>query len=85
MATADIFFLSTLQLFSFLMTVLSRSFEFQADAFAKKLGFAAHLRLALVKLHQDNLGFPVSDKLFSAYHYSHPPLIERLRALEKTD
>ncbi|XP_068698816.1 CAAX prenyl protease 1 homolog isoform X2 [Montipora foliosa] len=69
------------ELLGFLMTVLSRKFEFQADEFAKGLGFAAYLRSSLVKLHKDNLGFPVADKLYSAYHYSHPPLIERLRAL----
>lgn len=63
------------------MTVLSRKFEFQADDFAKSLGFATYLRSSLIKLHKDNLGFPVADKLYSAYHYSHPPLIERLRAL----
>jgi len=63
------------------MTMLSRRFEFQADAFAKELGFAAHLKSSLIKLNADNLGFPIADKLYSAYHYSHPPLIERLRAL----
>lgn len=63
------------------MTMLSRRFEFQADAFAKELGFAAHLKSALIKLNTDNLGFPIADKLYSAYHYSHPPLVERLRAL----
>lgn len=69
------------KLLGFLMTVLSRKFEFQADDFAKSLGFATYLRSSLIKLHKDNLGFPVADKLYSAYHYSHPPLIERLRAL----
>ncbi|KAL9969581.1 hypothetical protein ACROYT_G021811 [Oculina patagonica] len=69
------------ELLGFLMTVLSRKFEFQADDFAKSLGFASYLRSSLIKLHKDNLGFPVADKLYSAYHYSHPPLIERLRAL----
>ncbi|XP_020618221.1 CAAX prenyl protease 1 homolog [Orbicella faveolata] len=69
------------ELLGFLMTVLSRKFEFQADDFAKSLGFATSLRSSLIKLHKDNLGFPVADKLYSAYHYSHPPLIERLRAL----
>lgn len=69
------------ELLGFFMTALSRKFEFQADDFAKGLGFAGYLRSSLVKLHKDNLGFPVADKLYSAYHYSHPPLIERLRAL----
>ncbi|KFM64976.1 CAAX prenyl protease 1-like protein, partial [Stegodyphus mimosarum] len=60
------------EVLSFLMTVLSRRFEFQADAFAKLLNKAADLRSALVKLNRDNLGFPVHDWLFSAWHHSHP-------------
>jgi STE24 endopeptidase len=67
------------------MTVLSRRFEFQADRFATSLGRAPTLRSALIKLNRDNLGFPLSDWLYSAWHYSHPPLLERLAALEKDD
>lgn len=73
-----------LQVLSFCLTVLSRRFEFQADAFAKKLGKAKDLYSALIKLNKDNLGFPVSDWLFSMWHYSHPPLLERLQALKET-
>lgn len=65
------------------MTVNSRRFEFQADAFGKKLGHAAALKRALVKLHKDNLSFPLYDKLYSGWHHSHPPLLERLEALDK--
>ncbi|XP_025712383.1 CAAX prenyl protease 1 homolog isoform X2 [Callorhinus ursinus] len=72
------------EVLSFCLTVLSRRFEFQADAFAKKLGKANDLYSALIKLNKDNLGFPVSDRLFSMWHYSHPPLLERLRALESS-
>lgn len=64
------------------MICLCRKFEFQADAFATGLGKAAHLRTALVKLNNDNLGFPVYDWLFSAWHHSHPPLLERIAVLE---
>ncbi|KAF3819975.1 hypothetical protein GH733_015484, partial [Mirounga leonina] len=53
------------EVLSFCLTVLSRRFEFQADAFAKKLGKAKDLYSALIKLNKDNLGFPVSDWLFS--------------------
>jgi STE24 endopeptidase len=67
------------------MTVLSRKFEFEADRFAKSLGSAVPLRSALVKLNKDNLGFPISDWLYSAWNYSHPPLIERMKALDKED
>uniref|UniRef100_A0A8C5MDP3 CAAX prenyl protease n=1 Tax=Leptobrachium leishanense TaxID=445787 RepID=A0A8C5MDP3_9ANUR len=75
------------EVLSFSLTVLSRRFEFQADAFAKNLGKAKDLYAALIKLNKDNLGFPVSDWIFSMWHYSHPPLLERLQALkgEKTD
>ncbi|XP_071498680.1 CAAX prenyl protease 1 homolog [Diadema antillarum] len=73
------------EVLSFLMTVLTRRFEFQADAFARSLHKASPLRMALIKLHKDNLGFPVADWLYSAVHYSHPPLLERIAALGKTD
>lgn len=66
---------------NFLLTMLSRRFEFQADTFAKSLGKAKFLRQALIKLNQDNLGFPVYDWLYSSWHHSHPPLLERLKAL----
>ncbi|PNF38343.1 CAAX prenyl protease 1-like protein [Cryptotermes secundus] len=70
---------------NFLMTILSRRFEFQADAFAKQLGRSKYLREALIKLNKDNLGFPVYDWMYSMWHHSHPPLLERLKALDKTD
>ena len=65
------------------MTWLTRRFEFQADRFAMNMHRAADLSSALVKLNKDNLGFPVADWLYSTWHYSHPPLLERLRALKK--
>lgn len=82
-----IFCVLSLQLLSFCLTVLSRRFEFQADEFALRMGKASELYSALIKLNKDNLGFPVADWLFSMWHYSHPPLLERLRALgnEKQD
>ena len=73
------------QLMSFCVTYLSRCYEFQADAFAKMLHHAAALQSALIKLEKDNLSFPLADWLYSTWHYSHPPLLERLRALGKTE
>lgn len=67
------------------MICLSRHFEFAADAFAKKLNRASDLRSALIKLNIDNLGFPVYDWLYSAFNLSHPPLLERIKALGKLD
>jgi len=69
---------------SFLMHMLSRSFEFQADAFALKLGFSETLRSALLKLDAENLSNKNPDRWYSTYHHSHPPLMERLKALEKS-
>ncbi|KAH8021475.1 hypothetical protein HPB51_015871 [Rhipicephalus microplus] len=72
-------------LVDFLMTVLSRRFEFQADAFARRMHHASFLRSALIKLNRDNLSFPVYDWLYSSWHHSHPPVLERVRALGKID
>ncbi|KAF3796506.1 CAAX prenyl protease 1-like protein [Nymphaea thermarum] len=72
-------------LVSFVLNLVSRAFEFQADAFAKKLGFGAPLRAGLVKLQEENLSAMNTDPWYSAYHYSHPPLVERLAALDAPD
>ncbi|RWS19350.1 CAAX prenyl protease 1-like protein, partial [Leptotrombidium deliense] len=73
------------EVLNFLMTCLSRRFEFAADAFAKHLNKASDLRSALIKLNADNLSFPIYDWLYSAWHHSHPPLLERIHALGKID
>ncbi|CAL5397601.1 unnamed protein product [Camellia sinensis] len=72
-------------LVSFGLNLVSRSFEFQADAFAKKLGYASPLRAGLVKLQEENLSAMNTDPWYSAYHYSHPPLVERLAAIDEPD
>ncbi|KAJ8945859.1 hypothetical protein NQ318_002697 [Aromia moschata] len=71
-------------LLSFLMTCLSRKFEFQADDFAVKLGKAEYLERALLQLNKDNLGFPINDGWYSAWHHSHPPLLERIGVLRES-
>ncbi|RKO90651.1 peptidase family M48-domain-containing protein [Blyttiomyces helicus] len=64
-------------LLNFSMNLLSRKNEFQADAYAKKLGYTDVLRTALIKLHVKNLGNLNPDSWYSAWSYSHPPLVER--------
>ncbi|KAI9988975.1 hypothetical protein PInf_022696 [Phytophthora infestans] len=66
---------------SFLMTLNTRKNEFQADAFAVDLGHAVALKSGLTKLAIENLSNMNPDVLYSAYHYSHPPLVERLNAI----
>ena len=70
-------------LLQFFMSYMTRLYEFQADAYAAKLGHTEHLKVGLVKLQLENLGALAVDPLYSAYHYSHPPVVERLRALDE--
>ncbi|VDP20759.1 unnamed protein product [Soboliphyme baturini] len=72
-----------LQLIGYLGICWSRKMEFAADKFSASVGYAQLLQSALIKLSKDNLIFPVDDWLYSAWHYSHPPIIERIRALKK--
>ncbi|KAK4203884.1 peptidase family M48-domain-containing protein [Triangularia verruculosa] len=65
----------------FLMNILSRRFEFQADAFANNLGYNAELAASLIKLQIQNLSTMDADWAFASYHFSHPILSERLKAL----
>lgn len=71
-----------LQVIGLLINQLSRRYEFQADNFAVKLGHAPQLREALKKLDSNNKSAPNVDPWYSAYHYSHPPLVERLNAID---
>lgn len=71
------------QVLGLLINQLSRRYEFQADNFAVKLGHAPELREALKKLDSNNKSAPNVDKWYSAYHYSHPPLLERLTAIDE--
>jgi STE24 endopeptidase len=66
---------------SILMNVLSRKNEFEADTYAKNTFSETPLKSSLIKLHADSLSNPCPDKLNVFWHYSHPPLLERLKAL----
>lgn len=63
------------------MNILSRKFEFQADAFALKLGYSDKLAQSLLKLQIENLSTMDADWMYASYHYSHPILTERLSAI----
>ncbi|KAL1838608.1 hypothetical protein VTJ49DRAFT_2476 [Mycothermus thermophilus] len=65
-----------------LMNILSRRFEFQADAFAKNLGYSNELARSLIKLQIQNLSTMDADWMFASYNFSHPILTERLKALD---
>jgi STE24 endopeptidase len=65
-----------------LENALSRRHEFAADAFALRSGATgAELGGALRKLSEKSRLLPVTHPLYSAVYHSHPPLLERLRAM----
>lgn len=70
---------------SFVLTVFSRHCEFGADKFSVDLGMSQKLQSGLCKIHLENLGAMCPDPWYSMYHYSHPPLVERLSAMMKLD
>ena len=70
--------------FSPLTNALSRQHEYEADAFASQaVGGPAAMVGALRKLAQKNLSNLTPHPWFSAFHYSHPTLVEREGALAK--
>ncbi len=66
-----------------IMNVLSRKNEYQADAFAASFGLADDLISALKKLSVNNLSNITPHPVYVFFHYSHPTLLQRIRALKK--
>lgn len=73
------------KILTFLVNCNSRVNEFAADEFSQQLGYGSELCSGLIKISVENLGSMVPDSWYSVYHYSHPPLVERLRAVQKLD
>ncbi len=62
---------------------LSRKFEFEADAFARAaMDSATPMIHALTKLSRDHLSNPTPHPFYVFFHYSHPPALQRIAALE---
>ncbi len=85
--TALILFTLTMPVFSFFIApisnALSRKHEFEADAFAAKHTNADDLVSSLVKLYRDNASTLTPDKLYSAFHDSHPSASIRIAELKR--
>lgn len=67
-----------------IMGIVSRHNEYEADKMGSELGGqggAIELANALQKLVTENKSFPLSHPLYIFFHYTHPPVIERLKAL----
>jgi STE24 endopeptidase len=61
---------------------LSRRHEYQADRFAREKYFANYLISSLKKLSKNNLSNLTPHPAYVFVHYSHPPLLQRIRALK---
>ncbi|MEX0288951.1 MAG: M48 family metallopeptidase [Flavobacteriaceae bacterium] len=64
------------------MNYLSRKFEYQADDFAKNTFSAMPLVTSLKKLSKNSLSNLTPHPAYVFMHYSHPPLIDRIRNLK---
>lgn len=63
------------------MNVMSRKNEYQADRFAKEMFRPQPLVDALKKLSRKNLSNLTPHPVYVFFHYSHPPLYQRVKAL----
>ena len=87
--TALILFMLVMPVFSFFIApisnALSRKHEFEADAFAAKHTHAKDLISSLVKLYRDNASTLTPDRLYSAFHDSHPSATIRINHLKASE
>ncbi|MBU0682520.1 MAG: M48 family metallopeptidase [Proteobacteria bacterium] len=71
-------------LMGLVMNSFSRKNEYEADRFAAQYLNAAALASALKKLSINNLSNLTPHPAYVFFHYSHPPLLQRLRAMSTT-
>jgi len=65
--------------------LLSRRHEYEADRYAVRLARApAALKSALLRLNGENLSNLHPHPWYTAWHYSHPPLVDRLAAIDRS-
>ena len=67
-----------------IMGVVSRHNEYEADRMGSELagsGGEIELANALKKLVTENKSFPLSHPIYIFFHYTHPPVLERLKEL----
>jgi STE24 endopeptidase len=70
------------ELTGLLMNHLSRKFEYQADDYAKNTYAASPLIASLKKLSKNSLSNLTPHPAYVFAHYSHPPLVARIRNLK---
>ncbi|MBN2638604.1 MAG: M48 family metallopeptidase [Bacteroidales bacterium] len=74
---------------SFIMSIVSntssRKHEYEADAFASNYGLGQNLINALIKLSVSSLSNLRPHSMYVFFHYSHPTLLQRKKAIEKNN
>lgn len=68
---------------SVFMQVLSRKYEFEADRFASTTYKKEPMIEALKKLSKDNLSNLTPHPFYVFLNYSHPPVLQRIKAIRK--
>ena len=63
--------------------LFSRANEYQADRYAREHHDGEQLISSLKKLSKNNLSNLTPHPTYVFFHYSHPPLLQRIRALRK--
>lgn len=69
---------------SVFMQVLSRKYEFEADRFASTTYRGEPMVDALKKLSKDNLSNLTPHPFYVFLNYSHPPVLQRIKAIRST-
>ncbi|HIP14739.1 MAG TPA: M48 family peptidase [Sulfurimonas autotrophica] len=85
-AMIEILFMLLISVYMFVfmpvMSLVSRRNEYEADKYAVEIhGNSQDLINALKKLVDENKSFPLAHKLTVFFYHSHPPVVERLKAL----
>ena len=85
-AMIEILFMLLISVYLFIfmpvMSLVSRRNEYEADRYAVQIhGSSEDLISALKKLVDENKSFPLAHKLTIFFYHSHPPIVDRLKAL----
>ncbi len=70
---------------SVFMQILSRKYEFEADEFASTTYKKEPMIDALKKLSKDNLSNLTPHPFYVFLNYSHPPVLDRIKAIRATE
>lgn len=67
-----------------ILNYVSRKHEFEADEFATKTYNGEALKMALKKLSVHSMSNLTPHKWYVTFHYSHPPLLQRLHEIDRS-